>query len=59
MRIVKIGNLPEKKIYGAKCGHCKTEIEFEQAEARQSADRNCMLLHVDCPLCKREIVVQQ
>lgn len=55
MKIIKKGQHPSQTIHKAKCGGCKTEIEFIQSEARTVTDRNEVCLVVVCPVCGRDI----
>lgn len=56
MRVIKQGVDPESIPIQAECMHCKTVVEFKKPEARQSLDRNQLLLIVKCPVCNRDIV---
>jgi len=52
MKIIKKGNIPDEKIYQAKCYNCKTEIEFVQKEGVVTRDqRDGDFITVQCPLC--------
>lgn len=58
MKTIRQGVLPDTQVYRAKCGYCKTEVEFERHEARTSPDqRDSGVLIVGCPLCKRDIFI--
>jgi len=59
MKIIKRGELPQNKIYQAKCHRCKTIFEFEKHEARPFNDRGEMVLAIDCPVCKHNLLVTQ
>ena len=52
VRIIKEGQLPEKKLYQKACQHCKTQYEFERGEARyESSPKNESYLIINCPFC--------
>lgn len=57
MKIIKIGTVPQDKIYQSTCNQCKTEFEFKQSEGRMTNDRNEMVLLVECPVCKKTLGV--
>lgn len=55
VKIVKRGELPEKKIYSTLCRNCKTEFTFAREDAKQrTAEYNSTELVIDCPLCKQQ-----
>lgn len=55
MKIINRGVPPSEKPYTSKCGHCKTEIEFVESEARIVDDRGDTCLVVECPVCRKDI----
>ena len=56
MKIIKKGQHPSQTIHKAKCGQCKTEIEFIQSEAQQRLRLKIYhYLVVVCPVCGRDI----
>lgn len=60
MKIIRQGVLPETEVFRAKCGYCKTEVEFQRKEARTSPNQfDAGILIVDCPLCHRAILTNE
>ncbi len=58
MRIVYLGKKPEERVFLGKCRACRTEVEFEQREAKTVCDqRDGDYLSVPCPICRAEINV--
>lgn len=56
MKILKQGTPPEKRVFTATCNYCKTEIEFEQGEAKRVNDqRDGDFLSIPCPTCGHQI----
>lgn len=56
MNILERGTPPGERVHVARCQTCKTQVEFEEREARQGEDqREGIHFVVDCPVCKRLI----
>lgn len=60
MKILKRGTAPSEIPYQATCHKCKTEIEFMEHEARETAgDRpwepTCLI--ISCPVCNNGVFV--
>ena len=54
MRIIKVGQIPEEKMYEKTCFNCKTVFEFQGKEAVKHyalnvLDADCYMIH--CPHC--------
>lgn len=50
MKIIKLGVLPEDRVYHARCYTCETVFEFEGGEL-YSYDGS---QYIDCPTCERK-----
>ena len=58
MKIIKRGELPEKKIHSKTCAHCKSELEFEHSEVKPDPDPREAGYggwYVLCPVCGHHI----
>lgn len=57
MRIITKGALPDDELFVATCRYCRTEFEFKRGEATAKTDRNYNYLSIQCPLCRRNVLV--
>lgn len=56
MEIIKLGELPEEKVYEAKCSNCGTQVRFQHKEGKVHYDqRDGNSIEVQCPLCSKPI----
>ena len=57
MKILRLGVLPQKKVYETTCSHCKTHFSFLQEEAKLSESRfGEKTLTVVCPMMNCNVV---
>lgn len=58
VKVTKPGALPEHDVFEGTCYRCKTEVEFERADAKFTSDqRDGDFLSVACPTCGGSIHV--
>lgn len=57
MKILRLGALPQKKVYEATCSHCKTHFSFLQEEAKSNTSKyGERVLNVVCPMLDCNVV---
>lgn len=52
VRIIRLGTLPEEKLFQCTCNYCKTVFEFKAKEAKKiSNQREGPYYQIACPVC--------
>lgn len=70
VEVVERGETPEEvanRTYEVKCRHCKSWLKFKRADAVKVPDEPhegqraapMRLISVECPVCKRQVVVTE
>lgn len=57
MRVIRKGELPEKRIWKGSCSHCGQTYEAEQGELKITSDqRDGDFGEARCTLCKQRVI---
>lgn len=56
MKVLERGQVPEERVYKARCMRCKSLLEFQRHEARFTpCQKDGDFLTVTCPVCGAEV----